>query len=1597
MKSLASILCIWFVASCAAMAADSVVTDTQTYTKPSIAMPGYLETITDQYFKTRITRITNSGGTSESVVWGNRCRHHYSLDQAWNADQSLLMVYNNDDNNLFSPSYLILDGGSYQYLYGLDFSPWQVRWSTTDPNTLLYTYRNVLARYNVRTKVHTVLHTFTEYDTTNGIDIGSKGNFSHDNNWVAFCAKNIATGNFEVFAYEIANNIKHATKSVGTKKPAWWSISPSGTYVVIFWSDEISDVYSREMILVRTLPSNISHYDLGLDSGGTDIAIGTYKPDDATSPSPGDTIKIPLASGDAVICTSQGWAGHTSARCYDNIGWASVSMDDTGGYGCYNAEIVVVEATGNGTVRRFGHDHNYNTDYYNEEQGAISPDASRVVFGSDWGQSSGRPVNAYVTDARHLLPYLTRYAYAPHPTNGSYNADPADPYTLTWSAGLYAVSHDVYFGTSYSAVANATHQSAEFKGNQAGTFYDTGSLSSNTTYYWCIDEIDANSTVTYGSVWSFKTNRGERPIYFDSFENWLRSEWTYSGENVFIADAPERAGKAIRIKNANWAQVQASTVGYTDIHVKYARKTINLSGDNNLVVEWSTNGSTWYNLETTTDTSWADEDMACASGANDNIGFRVRFRVNGSLQGHEGWIDGVTIDGVRISTPDTTAPTPNPMTWSSVPVATGASSIRMTATTGLDISGVQYYFDCTAGAGGHDSGWQTSPTYEDTGLNASTTYTYRVKARDLSNNLNETSYSTSLQATTTSASDVTAPTPNPMTWSSVPAATSSTTIAMTATTASDTSGVQYYFQNVTAGDHDSGWQTSPSYTDSGLSPSTTYTYKVKARDLSANLNETAYSTTGNATTQAGAADTTAPTPNPTTWSSVPAAASSTSISMTATTASDASGVEYFFNCLTAGGHDSSWQSSASYTDTGLQPSTAYSYQVKVRDLSENYNETAYSTTKSATTQAAGGSQTTLFTDDFTTNNFATNWTVSNGSYAYRASSGGNPGYCMRLKGDPTQSHWGYHIQSTVGYGNVRVKYDRKLSNLVSGEYLYVEWSTDGDNWTVLEATQDTSYTSMDLVCGSGAGNSSGFRIRVRSNIASSSHYAFVDNIQVVGENAGTSDTTPPSPNPMTWFAVPSAISSTSITMTATTATDANSVEYFFHNVTDNNHDSGWQSASVYTDTGLTPGTTYTYQVKARDMSPNHNETSYSTSASATTDQEASGSETTLFTDDFETSNFATNWSVNNANVFRASSGGNPAYCMKFKGYISANYWAEHSESTVGYSNIHVKYDRRVTSALAGEYLYAEWSTDGNTWYELEATQDTSYATADLTCPAGANNNAGFRIRFRTNLGSTSRYAYVDNVEIYAEGGADTTAPTPNPMTWASVPAAASSSSISMTATTASDASGVEYFFNNLTIGGHDSGWQSSPTYTDTGLNPSTNYTYRVKARDLSANYNETSYSTSQQATTQSDGSAVLFSDDFETANFATNWTVNDGIYVFRGTSGGNPTCCMKFKGGGTADNRGQHSQSTVGRTNIHVKYDRRLSTVYPGEYLYVEWSTNGTTWYLLESTQDTTYASKDFICSSGANNNAGFRVRFRTNQASTSRNVFVDNVQITGQ
>lgn len=96
-------------------------------------------------------------------------------------------------------------------------------------------------------------------------------------------------------------------------------------------------------------------------------------------------------------------------------------------------------------------------------------------------------------------------ASRPRPGNGATGVNRLTD--LKWSEGIYAVSHDVYFGTDAAAVAGATKASTEFQISTtlSAKRYDPGTLDLAQTYYWRIDEVNAShpDSPWKGNLWSF--------------------------------------------------------------------------------------------------------------------------------------------------------------------------------------------------------------------------------------------------------------------------------------------------------------------------------------------------------------------------------------------------------------------------------------------------------------------------------------------------------------------------------------------------------------------------------------------------------------------------------------------------------------------------------------------------------------------------------------------------------------------------------------------------------------------------------------------------------------------------------------------------------------------------------------------------------------------------------------------------------------------------------------------------------------------------------------------------------------------------------------
>lgn len=207
-------------------------------------------------------------------------------------------------------------------------------------------------------------------------------------------------------------------------------------------------------------------------------------------------------------------------------------------------------------------------------------------------------------------------------------------------------------------------------------------------------------------------------------------------------------------------------------------------------------------------------------------------------------------------------------------------------------------------------------------------YTYAVSAYDAAGNV-------SLQAGPTAPISVVADTVSPSapTWISLTPSTSS--VALSWSAATDNVGVvgYYIYRNGNKLSF-SGVFTATSYTDTGLLPDNTFSYKVAAYDAVGN---TSYSTSMNATT---IADVTPPSAPSTLFVTIK---SSSEIDITWGAATDNVGVAGYYVYRNGSQLVNVSSTPTSYKDTGLSANTSYLYSVAAYDAVGNVSGQSFST------------------------------------------------------------------------------------------------------------------------------------------------------------------------------------------------------------------------------------------------------------------------------------------------------------------------------------------------------------------------------------------------------------------------------------------------------------------------------------------------------------------------------------------------------------------------------------------------------------------------------------------------------------------------------
>jgi hypothetical protein len=112
-------------------------------------------------------------------------------------------------------------------------------------------------------------------------------------------------------------------------------------------------------------------------------------------------------------------------------------------------------------------------------------------------------------EINQIMTGLVDASLAQNPSPEDQAVDVPRDAVLSWEAGEYAATHDVYLGTTFADVNTATRTSAKgvlaSQGQTATTCDPAGVFAYGQTYYWRVDEVNKapDNTIFKGTTWSF--------------------------------------------------------------------------------------------------------------------------------------------------------------------------------------------------------------------------------------------------------------------------------------------------------------------------------------------------------------------------------------------------------------------------------------------------------------------------------------------------------------------------------------------------------------------------------------------------------------------------------------------------------------------------------------------------------------------------------------------------------------------------------------------------------------------------------------------------------------------------------------------------------------------------------------------------------------------------------------------------------------------------------------------------------------------------------------------------------------------------------------
>ncbi len=406
---------------------EGLVDHTERVAVKAVAKPPFMKTYKDPAFGTHVTRITNSR-------FGEVRKPAYSTMQAWNADESLLMLFERDSSGGY---HVLHDGQTYERIKRLPIVPSdleEVHWSHTNPDEFFYVSKNSrdfgqFKRFSVSKNKSSVITNFAKFCGSNGLPTGG-GDIqmqSHDDDLFGFRCRT-AKDKYMMMSYRISTG-EVVAKPIG-KGTDWqeWTApmpAPSGER---FWFQGATLSQDLETVeATMDMAKNHEHSNVGLTHDGQDAIFQTVF---NASPNGcdgdiwkgiGHLVEHNLETGECrpIINEAKGYpyttsGTHVSAQAYQRPGWIAMSSI---GYGQFDlfasgrrapalfSEVYLADTDpDNEVVCRLAQHRSYGKHaekgdyppYFGEPHATISPSGTRIIFGSDWYDSGS--VDSYVIE-----------------------------------------------------------------------------------------------------------------------------------------------------------------------------------------------------------------------------------------------------------------------------------------------------------------------------------------------------------------------------------------------------------------------------------------------------------------------------------------------------------------------------------------------------------------------------------------------------------------------------------------------------------------------------------------------------------------------------------------------------------------------------------------------------------------------------------------------------------------------------------------------------------------------------------------------------------------------------------------------------------------------------------------------------------------------------------------------------------------------------------------------------------------------------------------------------------------------------------------------